>query len=251
MLQAVNHKIAWVTGGGSGIGEAAAVALAKRGATVVVSGRRETELVRVQDAIARQGHAAHALPLDVTDADAVDAVAHKIHSDHGRVDILVHSAGMNIRKRAWHESVPVDFDALMRANVNGAYYCCRAVLPFMRDQGDGLIVAVSSWAGRRVSRVAGGAYTASKHALNALVETINMEECAHGIRATSVCPGEVATAILDERPNPPPEAEREKMLQPEDIGELVAFVAQLPPRVCINDVLVSPTWNRGYLGLPR
>ena len=93
----------------------------------------------------------------------------------------------------------------------------------------------------------GTAYSASKHALNALCATINMEECSNYIRATAVCPGEVATDILYERPNPPSEEDRAKMLQSEDLGEVCAFLAQLPPHVCINDLLISPTWNRGYI----
>jgi NADP-dependent 3-hydroxy acid dehydrogenase YdfG len=82
----------------------------------------------------------------------------------------------------------------------------------------------------------------------ALTESINMEECMHGIRATSVLPGEVATPILEKRPIPPSQEDRARMLQAEDLGKTLLFVATLPPRACVNEILISPTWNRFYLG---
>jgi NADP-dependent 3-hydroxy acid dehydrogenase YdfG len=82
----------------------------------------------------------------------------------------------------------------------------------------------------------------------ALTESINMEECANGIRATSILPGEAATPILEKRPVPPPPDVRAKMLQAEDLGRTIAFIATLPARACVNEIIVSPTWNRFYLG---
>ena len=113
---------------------------------------------------------------------------------------------------------------------------------------DGLILNISSWAGRHWSRLAGVAYTASKSALNAMTEMINMEECTNGIRACAICPGEVSTEILDKRPVPVSTEERQKMIQPEDMGEIILFICRLPAHVCVNNVLVSPTWNRAYTG---
>ncbi len=239
-------SVAWITGGGTGIGEACAKALARAGFHVVLSGRRDAELRRVRDHILANGGAAEVLALDVSDANAVDTAASAIRDRHGRIDLLVHAAGMNIHKRAWRDVTPDDFDALTRVNLNGAFYCCRAVLPIMREQHGGLIIAISSWAGRHPSAVAGAAYSASKHAMNALTETINIEEGRKGIRATALCPGEVATDILDKRPQPPSAEDRARMLQPEDIAAIVMFIATLAPHVCINDLLVSPTWNRLY-----
>ena len=82
----------------------------------------------------------------------------------------------------------------------------------------------------------------------ALTEQINIEECTNGIRATSILPGEVATPILEKRPVPPPPEERARMLQPEDLGRAVLFVATLPQRVCINELMITPTWNRFIVG---
>lgn len=248
MLRTLDNSSIWITGAGSGIGEGAAVSLAAAGARVVLSGRREDALQRVCARIADGGGHAVVEALDITNVDAIDEVVARIVKRFGRLDVLVHSAGMNVRNRTWRNITAESFDQLMRVNVDGAFNCCRRVLPVMREQRDGLIIGISSWAGRHVSRVAGGPYSASKHALNALMETINMEECKYGIRATALCPGEVATDILDERPEPPGAEERARMLQPEDMGEIIRFLAQLPPHVCVNDLLVSPTWNRAYTG---
>ena len=246
-----NKKVAWVTGAGTGIGEGAARALANAGMHVVLSGRREAPLQSVAEAIESDGGTATVLPLDVADADAVQSVVDTIKKGHGRIDVLVHSAGLNRQKRAWRDTDVESWDSVIRVNLDGAFYCCSAVLPVMREQKEGTIITISSWAGRHTSRVAGMPYSASKSALNAMTETINMEECVNGIRACAICPGEVATPILDLRPQPPSAEDRARMLQPEDLGEIVAFIAQLHPRVCINDILVSPTWNRGYVNAAR
>jgi NADP-dependent 3-hydroxy acid dehydrogenase YdfG len=117
----------------------------------------------------------------------------------------------------------------------------------MRAQRDGLIINVSSWAGRQVSAMTGPAYSAAKFGVNAMTESLNIEEGRHGIRATAMCPGEVATPILDKRPIPVSAEDRARMVQSDDCGELVLFLARLPAHVCINDVTISPTWNRAYV----
>ena len=95
---------------------------------------------------------------------------------------------------------------------------------------------------------AGAVYNTTKRAVLALTESINMEECTHGIRATSLLPGEVATPILDKRPVPPSKEVRERMVQPEDMGRAILFLAQMPARTCINELVISPTHNRFYTG---
>jgi NADP-dependent 3-hydroxy acid dehydrogenase YdfG len=140
---------------------------------------------------------------------------------------------------------------VLRIDLDGVFYCCHAVLPVMRAQQDGLIINVSSWAGRRVGALTGPAYHAAKFGVNALTETINIEQGLHGIRATAVCPGEVATPILDKRPVPVSARERAEMVQPEDCGDLVLFLARMPAHVCINDLTISPTANRGYVAQAR
>ena len=103
-------------------------------------------------------------------------------------------------------------------NLDGTFYCMHAVLPSMRARKEGLLINIASWAGKYTLAMAGGAYNGSKHAVVALTETLNMEECVNGIRACALCPAEVATPILDRRPIPPSPEERARMLQADDIG---------------------------------
>ena len=117
----------------------------------------------------------------------------------------------------------------------------------MRAQRDGVLIHVSSWAGRFVGPLTGPAYIASKHGMVAMSHSINCEECINGIRSTVICPGEVATPILDKRLVPVTKAQRAKMLQPEDLGDLIRYVAGLPKHMCVNEVLVTPTLNRTYV----
>jgi NADP-dependent 3-hydroxy acid dehydrogenase YdfG len=118
----------------------------------------------------------------------------------------------------------------------------------MRARKDGLIINIASWAGRYATVLTGPAYNATKRAVIALTESINLEECGHGIRATSILPGEAATPILEKRPVPPSPEERARMLQPEDLGATIRFIATLHPRACVNELIISPTWNRFLLG---
>jgi NADP-dependent 3-hydroxy acid dehydrogenase YdfG len=243
-------RVAWVTGGGSGIGEAGAEALAADGWTVVVSGRRKDALDSVVAKIKKGGSEAEAIPLDVSNAVDVQKAADQILGRHGRIDLLVNSAGVNVPKRSWQDMELEGWNQLVDINLNGVLYCMRAVLPAMRRQKDGCIINVSSWAGRHVSKMPGPAYTTTKHAVLALTHSFNMDECVNGLRACCLMPGEVATPILKLRPVVPSDEEQAKMLQSEDLGRTVAFIASMPPRVCINEVLISPTWNRGFIQTP-
>jgi NADP-dependent 3-hydroxy acid dehydrogenase YdfG len=241
-------KVAWVTGAGSGIGLAGARALAAAGATVILSGRRGEVLEHEAAAIRAAGGAAEAAPLDVSDAQAVERVAADVLARHGRIDVLVNSAGLNNPRRYWRDQTVASWDEVIHINLSGTFYCVRAVLPAMRAQKSGLVINVASWAGRHTMALVGAAYNGSKHAVVSLTETINMEECGNGIRACAICPAEVATPIMDRRPVPPSPQERAKMLQPDDLGRTILWVAQQPPHVCVNEILISPTWNRIYLG---
>lgn len=238
--------ITWVIGGGSGIGRGAAASLAASADVVVVSGRREDELRVTVDAVHAAGGRAVALPLDVADDDAVGAAAERINAEHGPVRTLVYSAGTNVRNRFWSDTTPLDFARVVDINLTGAMRAVHAVLPGMRTAGDGLIVLVSSWAGWRFAPGVGAGYSTSKTALGALAETVNAQERLRGIRATHFCPGEVATEILDTRPNPPSAAEREIMLTADDVGEAIRWIADLPTRICVNEIVFTPTSNTSY-----
>ncbi|MCS6779324.1 MAG: SDR family oxidoreductase [Geminicoccaceae bacterium] len=243
-MRRLEGKVAWITGAGSGIGAATARALAEEGAAVVLTGRRPGPLAEVASTI---GRAASIEPCDVTDPAAVRAVVERIRDRHGRLDILVANAGINVVEREWARLRPEDAAAMIAGNLTSAFHCALAVLPIMRAQRDGLLVHTASIAGRLVKLLSGPAYTAAKHGLVAASHTINIEEGVHGIRSTVVLPGEVATPLLDRRPVPVPEHERARMLRPEDVADLIRYVACLPPRVTLPEIWITPTWNRLHL----
>src|SRR5262245_19083257 len=235
----LSGKVAWITGGGSGIGLAGAIELKKAGATVVISGRTKNTLNHPGlDAVA----------CDVGDKKQVAAAYADIEKKHGRVDILVNSAGINVPKRHFKDVTVENWDQIVAINLSGTFYCTHAVLPGMRKRKDGVVINISSWFGRYTNQLAGPGYSATKRAVIAFTEQLNMEECANGIRATAVLPGEAATPILEKRPVPPPAHERARMLQAEDLGRSIAFIATLPARACVNELVISPTWNRFLLG---
>ena len=247
MLESLENKVAWITGAGTGIGQAGAVALAQNGARVILSGRRKEALEETAGMISRIGGESRLEILDVSDAQAVQAIADRIIDQFGRIDILINNAGTNVSERHWGEATPEKFSQVIDVDLNGAFYCSSAVIPVMRKQKDGLIINISSWAGRYYTYVTGPAYTAAKFGLVALNASINIEECIHGIRACVICPGEVWTPIIDRRPDNLSVEEKSKMMKSEDMGETILFVARLPKHVCINEIIISPTWNRFYV----
>jgi NADP-dependent 3-hydroxy acid dehydrogenase YdfG len=239
-------KVAWVTGAGSGIGEAAALALAEAGATVVLTGRRPSPLEEVARQINQTG-IAHVQPADLTKASEVQKVGDYIGMTFGRLDILVNNAGVNIVERHWDKLTPESIDILLQSNLVGALYCVTVALPFMRTQRDGLLIHTASMAGRFIGGVSGPIYTVAKHGIVAMSHGLNMQECINGIRSTVFLPGEVATPILDKRPNPVGPEIRARMVQPTDCGDLIRYIAGLPKHVVMNEVHLAPTWNRGYV----
>src|SRR6185437_6198421 len=217
-------KIAWITGAGSGIGESAALALADEGATTVLTGRTADKLERVAARIKQQGGEAHVQPADLMDSKQVQAIGAFIRNSLGRLDILVNNAGLNILDRHWDKLTPDGIDQLVNGNLTQALYCVTVALPMMRAQKDGLLVHTASIAGRLVGGFPGPIYTAAKHGVVAMSHTINQQECVNGIRSTVFLPGEVATPILDKRPNPVGPEERARMVQPEDCGDLIRYI---------------------------
>jgi NADP-dependent 3-hydroxy acid dehydrogenase YdfG len=242
-------KVAWITGAGSGIGEATAHAMATEGAIVALTGRRKEPLDDVAHAIEKAGGKALVEPGDVMDKAMAPAVVARIVKAAGRLDVLVNNAGTNVTARTFAVLTPENLDYVIQANLNGAYYCVLAVLPQMRAQKDGVLIHTSSWAGRYVSPLSGTAYTASKHAVVAMSHSLNMEEFRNGIRSSVICPHEISTPILETRPVKVTEEERARMLQSEDMANLYVYIATQPPHVCINEVTIAPTWNRAYLNM--
>ena len=239
-------KVAWVTGAGTGVGESAALLLAQAGAKVILTGRRKELLEQVATTITQNGGTAVVEAGDLMDHETAPAIAGRIDQTFGRLDILVNNAGLNILERRWSQITPQGTDQVIAGNLNAAYYNVIACLPIMRRQQDGVIIHTASWAGKYVTPVSGTAYTAAKHAVVAMSESINVEEFRNGIRSSVLCPNEIATPLLEKRPVKATEEEKARMLQAEDMGRLIVYIACQPPHVCINEVVISPRWNRFY-----
>jgi NADP-dependent 3-hydroxy acid dehydrogenase YdfG len=237
-------KVVWITGAGSGIGRAVACMFAAEGATLVLIGRRADRLQSVHAEAVAGGGQAEAVALDVCRREEVESAAAGLLERHGRVDVLVNNAGLNVRGRRLAALTGEDWDQVIQTNLTGAFNMIHAVLPAMRRQQDGLIVNVSSMAARRVSGIAGAAYTASKHGMNGLSLSVSGEEGGNGIRCTALMPGVVNTEILEKRAVTYSAEERAKMVQPEDIAQAVRFLALLPARSTVPEMLVVPTLPR-------
>ena len=194
-------KTVVVTGGGTGIGGGIALALAREGCRVAIAGRRAEKLQEV----ARSFEGTPALAthtVDVADRGSVGKLFEWVEGEFGRVDILVNNAGVNVPRRSMAELDPGDWQRMLDINATGAFLCMQAVLPQMRDRGEGLIINISSIAGKRAALLGGVGYNASKFALTALGTSVSLEDGRHGIRVTTIFPGEVETPILDNRPVP-------------------------------------------------
>jgi NADP-dependent 3-hydroxy acid dehydrogenase YdfG len=239
-MNTLTDRCALVTGGGSGIGLATARLFLEAGAKVAIAGRDRDKLDRAAEAL-KGGDRLFARAADVTDAAQVEALVRDVTAGLGRIDILVNNAGANVKARTFRELTPETWNFLIAANLHGAFYCTRAVLPQMRERKDGLIVNVNSTAGKRSNPLGGVGYNAAKFGLRGLAMGLAAEERDSGIRVTSVYPGEVDTPILEHRPAPLTEEHRRSILHPEDVAQAVLFVATLPPRVAVPELVIVPS----------
>jgi NADP-dependent 3-hydroxy acid dehydrogenase YdfG len=240
----VDGKVVWVTGAGSGIGRACALAFAAAGAKVALTGRRIAALEETAAAIRGKGSAALVAVADVTDPGSVEQAHREIVAALGDPLVLVNSAGSNVTERHWKNLAPAGASAVIDLDLKAMFYCTLAVLPAMRARRDGRIVHIASQAGVSLQTISGPSYSASKHGVVAMSASLNAEEGINGIRSICISPGEVDTPILSTRPSPPSAAERELMLLPEDVAETVLFCATLPHRACVTELILLPTDDR-------
>lgn len=232
--------VALVTGGGSGIGLETARLLLAEGAKVCIAGRN-VERLQKASADLKGGDSLMIHSADVSVPAQADGLIAAVEKQFGRVQILVANAGLNVKERTFRELTPERWDYLMSGNVNGAFQCMRAVVPSMVAAKDGLIVVVNSISGKRANPLGGPAYAAAKFALSGLAMSLAAEERMNGLRVCSIYPGEVDTPILEVRPTPVSEEHRSMILQPQDVAAAVMFIASLPKRATIPELIITPT----------
>jgi NADP-dependent 3-hydroxy acid dehydrogenase YdfG len=235
------NTTAVITGAGSGVGQAIAIALAKQNWQVALVGRREETLRETANRAGKTSTNLLVCPCDIGNVNAVEKLANRVLAEFKEVEVLVNAAGTNAPKRALEVLSLQDYHAMIDTNLNGAYYCVQAFLPQMRARKSGTVINIVSEAGKQASPKAGPAYVMSKFGLAGLTQSINAEERANGIRACAVFPGDIDTPLLDKRPAPPNAAARARMLRPEDVAACALLAISLPPRAVVEEILVKPT----------
>ena len=236
----LDGKVAVVVGASSGMGRATALTFAEEGARVVLAARTAPALEEAARTIRAQGGEALPRPTDVQDRAACEGLIRDAKDRFGRIDLLVYATGTNIPQRSLQVLTTETWDDMIATNLSGAFYCTRAVLPLMREQKDGLIIYLSTGAVQKPD-VSGVAYQAGKHGMVGLAHGAMQEEKGNGIRTTVIFPGLCDTPLVLKRPTPTPPEVMAKALKPEDVAGACLFVATLPARAHVPELILLPS----------
>jgi 3-oxoacyl-[acyl-carrier protein] reductase len=231
-MQELKGKTAIITGGGRGIGRAAAIALAREGVNIGLLGRTLTNLEKVTEELEAFDVNVSGAAADVADLEAVQHAVEHIKSELGSIDILINNAGI-AKFGGFLELEPSEWEQIIQVNLMGTYYVTRAVLPEMIERKTGDIINISSTAGQKGAPVT-SAYSASKFAVLGLTESLLMEVRKHNIRVTAMTPSTVATDLAVE--NNLVGENTERVMQAEDLAEMIVAQLKLHPRVFVKSV---------------
>ncbi len=231
------NTFALVTGATEGIGRATVLALGRAGYGVGVIARTESKVRSLVKHLKEEGIEAAGAAADVGQAEPVARAVESVSRALGEVQVLVNNAGVLIAK-PFEELTLEDWDTTMATNLRSLYLMCRAVLPAMRRRQEGIIVNVASLAGRN-GFVGGTAYTASKHAVLGFSRSLMLETRKQNIRVIAVCPGSVATGMMQDQPML--KADPDRILQPEDVAETILHALGLPGRAMVSELDIRPT----------
>jgi NAD(P)-dependent dehydrogenase (short-subunit alcohol dehydrogenase family) len=232
----LKDQVAVVTGAARGIGEAIAHRLARMGAAVVLSARDQDQLGQVKAAIEQQAGRAIVLPCDLTDEKAVAALGDRVARECGRCDILVNNAGVGVLRKALIDLPVEEWDQMMHTNLRAPYLMIRSLAPMMIAARSGHIINISSLAGKNILPE-GAAYAASKWGLNGLTYSVAEELRQYNVRASVIAPGSVNTNFGAAGST----KDRTRMVQPDDVAQVVAMLVTQGPNSFVSEVLLRPT----------
>ncbi|MFN3649631.1 MAG: SDR family oxidoreductase [Armatimonadota bacterium] len=235
-------KSAIIMGGTSGMGRETAQYFAREGARLAICGRRAGLLQEVGEQIAAEtGQSVLGLACDAGDPEQTAAAIRAAQAHLGKIDTFVYAAGLNIKQRVMGEIQADAWEDMLRINLTGAFHCTQQLLPVFREQGGGLIIYLSSIAALRGDAVSGVAYQAAKRGLDGISLGTMAEQKEHGIRTSVVYPGFCDTPFVLQRPAPTPPEVLAKALQPEDVAEACLFIAALPERCHVPELVIQPS----------
>ncbi|HEU0135782.1 MAG TPA: 3-ketoacyl-ACP reductase [Flavobacterium sp.] len=236
-MESLKGKTALVTGAGKGIGKAIAIALANEGVNVALLARTNNQLQNVAAEVEKAGVKAIVVTADIANRAEVEAAVSQVQEKLGAIDILINNAGIG-KFGKFMELSPEEWERIIQVNLMGAYYMTRAALPMMIERQTGDIINIASTAGLRGGAVT-SAYSASKFALIGMSESLMQEVRKHNIRVSTWTPSTVATELAFE--NKLTDGNPEKVMQPEDLAEIVVSLLKLNRRVMLKDVSMWST----------
>lgn len=227
----LEKKIALVTGAGSGIGQAIALRMARAGAPIIVNDLDGQSANKTVEMLREMGGQGIALQADISDPDAVRSMVTAGIRKFRTIDILVNNAGIGGASIVVEDLPSEAWDRAMTVNLKGAFNCCQAVIPLMKQQGYGKIVNIASLAASRMSKLGGADYTAAKYGLVGFSHHLAFELAAHKINVNVVCPGATLTPLVESKTTAEFRAEvaaqipLNRWVLPEDIAEAALFLA--------------------------
>lgn len=239
-------RIALITGATSGFGEATARLLAENGYKLIITGRRKERLESLKKELADKFNAdIHALTFDVRSNEEVNKAIEGLPAEWKKIDVLVNNAGLAVGLEHIQDGNTDDWDRMIDTNVKGLLYMTRAVAPLMVEQGHGHIVNIGSTAGKDVYEN-GNVYCGTKFAVDAISKGTRIDLMKHNIKVTQICPGLAETEFSIVRFKGDTEKAKNpykgiEAMTAEDIASIILYVISLPPHLCINDLVVSPT----------
>ncbi|WP_182004152.1 3-ketoacyl-ACP reductase [Priestia aryabhattai] len=230
MAQSLKGKVALITGAGKGIGRSTAIKLAKEGVNIGLIARTEADLKAVASELEAFDVQVAYATADVSSMEEVNAAVEHLHTKLGATDILINNAGIG-KFGSFLELDPAEWKQIIDVNLMGVYYVTRAVLPQLIEKNGGDIINISSTAGQKGAPVT-SAYSASKFGVLGLTESLALEVRKHNIRVTALTPSTVATELAYKENltdgNP------DKVMQPEDLAEIMVAQLKLHPRIFIK-----------------